>query len=99
MSMARVSVAEHSRLSVLLARGLLHKLTGAVVARAPNNAVAHYNLGCLWLEQNQPDAARTEFTAYTLRRNNDPVGWVIIAGQRYELREGPPLPNVVDLFG
>jgi tetratricopeptide (TPR) repeat protein len=31
---------------------------------------AHYNLGCLWLEQNKPDAARNELTAYTLRRGN-----------------------------
>ncbi len=37
---------------------------------------AHYNLGCLWLEQNKPDAARTEFTAYTLRRSNVPEGWL-----------------------
>src|SRR5271154_632620 len=37
---------------------------------------AHYNLGCLWLEQNKPDAAKTEFTAYTLRRNNEPAGWL-----------------------
>ena len=37
---------------------------------------AHYNLGCLWLEQNKPDAARTEFTAYTLRRGNTPDGWL-----------------------
>ncbi len=36
---------------------------------------AHYNLGCLWLEQNRPDAAKTEFTAYTLRRGNTPEGW------------------------
>jgi tetratricopeptide (TPR) repeat protein len=37
---------------------------------------AHFNLGCLWLEQNKPDAAKTEFTAYTLRRNNTPEGWL-----------------------
>ena len=37
---------------------------------------AHYNLGNLWLEQNKPDQARVEFTAYTLRRNNDPAGWL-----------------------
>jgi tetratricopeptide (TPR) repeat protein len=37
---------------------------------------AHYNLGSLWLEQKKPDAARTEFTAYTLRRGNDPEGWL-----------------------
>jgi tetratricopeptide (TPR) repeat protein len=37
---------------------------------------AHYNLGSLWLEQNKPDAAITEFTAYTLRRGNEPQGWL-----------------------
>src|SRR5208282_1336836 len=37
---------------------------------------AHYNLGCLWLEQNKPDTARTEFTAYTLPRTNAPEGWL-----------------------
>ena len=37
---------------------------------------AHYNLGCLRLEQNEPDAAKTEFTAYTLRRPNAPEGWL-----------------------
>src|SRR5205823_181125 len=31
---------------------------------------AHFNLGCLWLEQNRPDAAKTELTAYVLRRGN-----------------------------
>ncbi len=37
---------------------------------------AHYNLGCLWLEQNKFDSAKTEFIAYTLRRNNAPEGWL-----------------------
>src|SRR5271170_2831160 len=37
---------------------------------------AHYNLGSLWLEQNKPDAAISEFTAYTLRRGNEPEGWL-----------------------
>jgi len=37
---------------------------------------AHYNLGSFWLEQNKPDAAMTEFTAYTLRRGNEPEGWL-----------------------
>jgi tetratricopeptide (TPR) repeat protein len=37
---------------------------------------AHYNLGCLWLEQNKPDAAENEFTAYTLRRSKAPEGWL-----------------------
>jgi len=31
---------------------------------------AHYNLGCLFLEQKKNDAAKTEFVAYTLRRAN-----------------------------
>jgi len=31
---------------------------------------AHYNLGCLLLEQNKPEAARSELLAYTLRRGN-----------------------------
>jgi tetratricopeptide (TPR) repeat protein len=31
---------------------------------------AHYNLGCLLLEQNKAEAARSEFLAYTLRRGN-----------------------------
>ena len=31
---------------------------------------AHYNLGCLLLEQNKPDNARSELMAYTLRRGN-----------------------------
>jgi tetratricopeptide (TPR) repeat protein len=37
---------------------------------------AHYNLGSLWLEQNKPDAAITEFIAYTLQRRNEPDGWL-----------------------
>jgi tetratricopeptide (TPR) repeat protein len=37
---------------------------------------AHYNLGSLWLEQNNFDAAKAEFTAYTLRRSNSPEGWL-----------------------
>jgi tetratricopeptide (TPR) repeat protein len=31
---------------------------------------AHYNLGCLFLEERKNDAAKTEFIAYTLRRAN-----------------------------
>lgn len=37
---------------------------------------AHYNLGCLWLAQDKLDAAKAEFTAYTLRRSNAPEGFV-----------------------
>jgi tetratricopeptide (TPR) repeat protein len=39
---------------------------------------AHYNLGCLWLEQNRPADAKSEFTAYTLRRGNAPEGWLML---------------------
>lgn len=37
---------------------------------------AHYNLGCLYLDQNKPDQAVGEFTAYTLRNVNEPDGWL-----------------------
>lgn len=37
---------------------------------------ARFNLGCLWLDENRLDAARTEFTAYTLRRGNETEGWL-----------------------
>lgn len=48
---------------------------------------AHYNLGCLWLEQNKPDAARTEFTAYTLRHGNSPEGWVKLGVAHLDLHD------------
>ena len=37
---------------------------------------ARFNLGCLWLEQNKLDAAKSEFTAYTMRRGTAPDGWL-----------------------
>lgn len=63
---------------------LQHAGDGAGAADAYQNALkfnrdlveAHYNLGCLRLEQNKPDAAWTEFKAYTLQRNNTPEGWL-----------------------
>jgi Flp pilus assembly protein TadD len=51
---------------------------------------AHYNLGCLWLEQNSPDAARAEFTAYTLRRNNAPEGWLKLGAVQLRLHDLHP---------
>jgi tetratricopeptide (TPR) repeat protein len=51
---------------------------------------AHYNLGCLWLEQNKPDAAKTEFVAYALRRNNAPEGWLKLGSA--QLRSGETIP-------
>jgi tetratricopeptide (TPR) repeat protein len=52
---------------------------------------AHYNLGCLWLEQDKPDAtkAKNEFTAYTLVRGNALEGW--LKRGTAELRTGDPL--------
>jgi Flp pilus assembly protein TadD len=41
-----------------------------------NLAEVHFNLGVLWLEQNRPDLAQSELTAYTLRRPNDAKGWL-----------------------
>jgi tetratricopeptide (TPR) repeat protein len=48
---------------------------------------AHYNLGCLWLEQNKPDAAKNEFTAYALRRGNDPAGWLKLGSAQLRLQD------------
>ena len=47
----------------------------------------HFNLGMLWLEQNRPDVAKTEFAAYTLRRNNDPAGWLKLGSTQLKLGE------------
>jgi tetratricopeptide (TPR) repeat protein len=51
---------------------------------------AHYNLGCLWLEQNKPDAAKAEFTVYTLRRPNQLDGWLKLGST--QLRTGELQP-------
>jgi tetratricopeptide (TPR) repeat protein len=51
---------------------------------------AHLNLGALFLEQNKADAAKTEFTAYTLRRPNDPTGWLKLAAAQLKLGEIVP---------
>ncbi len=48
---------------------------------------AHYNLGCLWLEQNKPDVAKTEFTAYVLRRSKAPEGWTKLGVAQLRLRD------------
>ena len=46
---------------------------------------ARLNLGTLWLEQNKPEDAKTEFTAYTLRWPNDPAGWLKLGSARLRL--------------
>jgi tetratricopeptide (TPR) repeat protein len=45
-------------------------------------AEARYNLGCLWLEQNQFEAAKENFMTYTLRRPGEPEGWGAASGAR-----------------
>ncbi len=48
---------------------------------------AHLNLGCLWLEQNKPDVAKVEFTAYVLRRSKEPEGWTKLGMAQLRLRD------------
>jgi len=51
---------------------------------------ARLNLGTVFLEQNKPDAAKTEFTACTLRRPNDPSGWLKLGAAQLNLGEIVP---------
>ncbi len=37
---------------------------------------AHFNLGTLWMQEGKTSDAISEFTAYTLRRVNEPDGWL-----------------------
>jgi len=39
-------------------------------------AAAHYNLGCLYLEQNDPASATEELTSYTLLQSSSVDGWI-----------------------
>jgi tetratricopeptide (TPR) repeat protein len=48
---------------------------------------ARFNLGCLWLDQNKLDEAKTEFTAYTLRRGNAVEGWLKLGAAQLRGRE------------
>ena len=48
---------------------------------------AHYNLGCLLLEQNKVEAAKGEFTAYTLRRPNQVDGFLKLGSVQLRLRD------------
>jgi tetratricopeptide (TPR) repeat protein len=74
---------------------LQHAGQPADAVRAYTNALrlnrdlveAHYNLGCLWLEQNRFGDARAEFTTYTLRRNNTPEGWLKLGAVQLKLRD------------
>lgn len=48
---------------------------------------ARLNLGMLYLEQNQAEPAKAQFTAYTLRRPNDPNGWLNLGSAQLKLGE------------
>jgi len=51
---------------------------------------ARLNLGTLLLEQNRADEAKTEFTAFTLRRPNDAAGWIKLGTAQLKLGEIVP---------
>ena len=46
-----------------------------------------YNLGCLWLDADQLEPAKSEFIAYTLRRGNAVEGWLKLGTVQSRLRE------------
>jgi tetratricopeptide (TPR) repeat protein len=48
---------------------------------------AHFNLGCLWLEENKLEGAKAEFLAYTLRRANSVEGLAKLGIVQLQLRE------------
>jgi tetratricopeptide (TPR) repeat protein len=48
---------------------------------------ARFNLGCLWSENNNPEAAKIEFTAYTLRRPQAAEGWTKLGFTQLRLRD------------
>jgi tetratricopeptide (TPR) repeat protein len=56
-------------------------------ARAANRDLVetHYNLGCLWLDQNRPDLAKTEFLSFTSLRPGAAEGWLKLGTARTAL--------------
>ena len=52
-----------------------------------NLVEVHYNLGCLWLEQNRPDLAKSEFTAFTLHRDKSADGFTKLGEAQMELHD------------
>jgi tetratricopeptide (TPR) repeat protein len=53
---------------------------------------AHYNLGCLWLEQNKLEGAKNELTAFTLHQGNSFDGWLKLGATQLRLGELGPAP-------
>jgi tetratricopeptide (TPR) repeat protein len=52
-----------------------------------NLVEVHYNLGCLWLEQNRPDLAKAELTAYTLHRDKSAEGFTKLGEAQLDLHD------------
>ncbi len=48
---------------------------------------AHFNLGCLWLDENKLDAAKVEFSAVTLRRATSVDGWLKLGQTKLRMRD------------
>lgn len=68
------------------------------LALNPDLAEARFNLGSLWLEQNKLEQAKTEFTAYTLRRANSVEGWLKLGSVQLRSSEsGPAFARANDL--
>jgi len=58
------------------------------IALDQNLVEVHYNLGCLWLEQNRPDLAKAELTAYTLHRGDkSPDAWIKLGKAQLALHD------------
>src|ERR1022692_3985392 len=47
----------------------------------------HFNLGCLWLEQNRVENAKAELAAFTLRRGNSVEAWLKLGTAQLRSRE------------
>ena len=47
----------------------------------------HYNLGCLWLEQNRLDYAKAEFAAFTMHRPAEVQGWLKLGAAQFRSHE------------
>lgn len=59
------------------------------LALNPNLTEAHFNFGCLLLEQNNPAAARNELTTYALSRPKDINGWLKLGTAQWRVHDAP----------
>jgi tetratricopeptide (TPR) repeat protein len=59
------------------------------LALNPALAEARFNLGCLWLSQNKPEQAKSELTAFTLRRGTSAEGWLKLGVAQFHSKDLP----------